>query len=365
MVVGVSLGLLGTAYGKDAVTCQRADLLVALAPHQPADYSVSGELCATRHELLRGTAVQLLIHGATYSHDYWDSDTVDGVSDSYARAMAASGLATFAFDEIGAGGSSHPSSDRLTVDVAAHVAHQIVQALRNGDLGGTRFRKVIAVGHALGSVVAWDEAIHYADVDGVIVTGAVHSLSARYQNARATVFLPAVTDPRFTTTGLDRGYLTTAAGVRTSWFLAASNPAAEAQKDVVAATELVTAAGFITSTATRAIRVPVLTIVGSNDATLCGPNTQGRYFDCSNAMAVARQEAPFYSPRARLHACVIPDAGHDLSLTSNHLQVADASAWSAAFVERSSNAGLPQNCGPADQNDRPSSQYARAGTRMR
>ena len=371
----------GVACGAEEVTCQRADLLVALAPHQPAAYAIAGELCATRRELRQGAMVQLLIHGGTYSHDYWDFGTVGGVSYSYARAMAAHGLPTFAFDAIGTGGSSHPASALVTVDVAAYVAHQIVQALRHGEIGATRFHKVVAVGHALGAVVAWDEAIRYADVDGVIATGAAHSLSARYQDAQAQVFSAAVTDPRFATTGLDRGYLTTAPGVRAGWFFGAFIPEEEAHKDVVAAPELDTAARFLTSTATRSIRVPVLSIVGGNDATLCGPSSRGRYFDCSSAAAVAREEAPFYSPRARLHACVIPDAGHDLNLTLNHrLQLADALAWSAAFVEQNAigkqpravardvalkpNDGLPPNCSSAVEDNGHSVQYARTGVRI-
>jgi len=379
--LGVSLALMSTAYGAEEVTCQRADLLVALAPRQPAEYSVSGELCGTRRELRRGALVQLLIHGATYSHDYWDFGSVSGVPYSYARAMAASGVATFAFDEIGAGGSSHPASNLITVDVAAHVAHQIVRALRNGDIGGTRFRKIIAVGHALGAVVAWDEAIRYADVDGVIVTGAAHSLSTRYRDAQANLFSAAVTDPRFITSGLDRGYLTTTPGARAGWFFTAFIPEEEAHKDVVAATELATAARFVTSTATRSIRVPVLTIVGGNDATLCGPGTRGLYFDCSTAATVARQEAAFYSRQARLHACVIPDAGHDLNLTLNHrLQLADALAWSVAFVEQNPirerlptrasdvalkpNDGLPSNCSSAREDNSPNPQYAGTGVRI-
>jgi pimeloyl-ACP methyl ester carboxylesterase len=377
----VSLALMSTAYGAEQVTCQRADLLVALAPRQPVEYSISGELCATRRELRRGTVVQVLIHGGTYSRDYWDFGTVGGASYSYARAMAASGVATFAFDEIGAGGSSHPASNLITVDAAAHVAHQIVQALRNGDIGGTRFRKIIAVGHSLGSVIAWAEAIRYADVDGVIVTSAAHSLSTRYQDAQAQVFFAAVADPRFNTTGLDRGYLTTTPGARAGWFSATFIPEEEAHKDVVAATELATAVRFVTSTATRSIHVPVLTIVGGNDATLCGPSTRGLYFDCSSAATVAKQEAPFYSPQARLHACVIPDAGHDLNLTLNHrLQLTDALAWSAAFVEQSAvrepigadardvalepNDGLPPNCSSAGKDNRHSARYARTGVRI-
>jgi hypothetical protein len=76
--------------------------------------------------------------------------------------------------------------------------------------------------------------------------------------------------------------------------------------------------------------------------------------------------------KARTHS----DAVHDLNMTVNHdLQLADAVAWSAAFIDRSlldgrkrshastvsvkDNAALPANCGSAKTYDGPSSPYAR------
>jgi len=350
------------------VRCTRADLLIALAPGEAAQYLVAGELCATTQELHDGTTVQLLVHGATYSHDYWDFGDVDGTRYSYARAVAERGTATFAFDAIGTGVSSHPPSDRVTLESAAYVTHELVRALRTGALGGTHFRKVIAVGHALGSLVVWQEAIRYADVDGVVVTGAAHSLSSRFNDALATDFQPAVNDMRFATTGLDRGYLTTVPAARAGLFSADFLAEEEEHKDVVSAAELSSALPLATSEITRAIKVPVLTILGGNDQTACGPNSHGGTFDCSSAAAIAAQESPFYSARARLHACVIPGAGHDLNLTLNHmLQVEDILAWSSAFVDThprrsagspggdsrnigaSLNDGLPGNCVAARQ----------------
>jgi pimeloyl-ACP methyl ester carboxylesterase len=359
MAVAAWLVLGGTARAASSaeVSCRRADALVALAEGQPADYLVAGELCTTPDELSDGTTLQLLIHGATYNHDYWDFSSFRGTTYSYARTVAASGMATLALDEIGAGGSSHPLSTLVTVDAAAYVAHQIVGALRDGSLTGIHFGKIITVGHALGSAVVWDEAIQYADVNGVIVTGAAHSRALQFDAEASASFYSAVKDPRFETTGLDGGYLTTVPGARARLFFAAVIPAEESRKDVVPATELVTAQQVVTGKATRAIRVPVLTVLGSNDVTTCGPNTQGADFDCSSGAAVARQEAPYYSRQARLHACVIPGAGLDLNLTLNHsLQVADVVAWSAAFVDprlaqtvpevdRVSKDRLPWNCG--------------------
>ena len=40
----------------------------------------------------------LLIPGATYSHGYWDFGSMSGVTYSYARAVAAEGIATFTID---------------------------------------------------------------------------------------------------------------------------------------------------------------------------------------------------------------------------------------------------------------------------
>jgi pimeloyl-ACP methyl ester carboxylesterase len=332
------LGLSGMAHAASdtEVYCRRTDALVALAAGQPANYLVVGELCATKEELSNGTTLQLLVHGATYNHDYWDFGNLQGKTYSYARAVAASGMATLALDEIGVGGSSHPLSSLITVEAAAYVAHQIVGVLRDGTLTGTRFGKIIAVGHSLGSAVVWNEAIRYADVDGVIVTGAAHSRAQSFDAETRGSFQSAANDPRFATTGLDAGYLTTVAGTRARLFSAPLVSGEESHKDVVPATELKTAVALTTGMATRAIRVPVLSIVGSRDATTCGRNTHGGYFDCSSAAAVARHEAPYYSREARLHACAIPGAGHDLNLALNHdLEVTDVVVWSATFVDRS------------------------------
>jgi len=125
---------------ENAVICkQSAAIPVALVPGQPASYKVSGELCATEDELRSETTVQLLIHGATYNRDYWDFGIVDRFKYSYAQSAARYGFPTFALDEIGSGNSSQPASDQITVQAAAYVAHQIVQGLRNGSIGGIRF----------------------------------------------------------------------------------------------------------------------------------------------------------------------------------------------------------------------------------
>src|SRR5262249_7083865 len=202
-----------------AVTC-RSDIRipVALAPGQPARDTISGELCSTAAERHHGGAIQLLIPRASYTHKYWDFGTVDGVQYSYARAAAAAGIATFAIDPLGAGDSSHPASSQITAQADAFIAHQLIQALRHGAVAGVRFGPVITVGHSLNSLIVWDEAITYHDVDGVIVTGVAHSLAAAFGQAFSADLYPASKDPKFAGSSLDSGYLTTVPGTRGTLF---------------------------------------------------------------------------------------------------------------------------------------------------
>jgi pimeloyl-ACP methyl ester carboxylesterase len=337
----------------EIVTCRRTAIAVALTPGAPALYTVSGELCATPTERTAGKTVQVLIHGASYNYEYWDFGRIDGVDYSYARQVAARGIPTFAFDQLGSGSSSRPPSELLSIQAAAYVAHQIVQGLRSGAVAGVQFGKVITVGHSLGSVVVWEEAISYADVDGLIVTGAAHSLSVQF--GQVPSFYPAAGDPTFTGMGLDAGYLTTIPNVRANLFYNAPDDdpevvaSDEARKDLVSGTELSTGLPIVTSTATRAIQVPVLSILGNHDLTTCGASTTGGSFDCSSPAAVVAQETPFYSAGVRIHACVVPGSGHSVSLARNHrLQVEDAVAWSIALVGQTSMVAsgneLPPNC---------------------
>jgi pimeloyl-ACP methyl ester carboxylesterase len=340
------------------VTCNPYTVPVQLAS-SPSGLNIAGELCATPFDNRADQTVQVLVHGAATNHAYWDFGTVDGMRYSYARDVAKRGIATFAIDELGTGESSHPLSTDLHITAVADATHQVVQALRSGSATGTRFGKVILVGHSLGSVVAWEEAINFADVDGVVVTGAAHSLTQAFAAAGQKNFIPATSDPKFAASGLDGGYLTTLAGTRAGMFfnVADSDPAViasdEARKDVLPGPELGTALPIVTTKDTLAIKVPVLDILGGQDFTTCGPSTTGGNFSCSSGAAVAQQEQPFYSPEAKLHACVVPGSGHDLSLALNHeVQVRDSVAWSLAFVGQRGFAEdngrdasrLPENC---------------------
>lgn len=319
-----------------SANCSETDLpvtkpaLLALLHHStPA--VVHGQLC-----LPEGGApktVQLLVHGGTYNRLYWDLP-YDPDHYSYQRDMAKHGYATFAVDLLGAGRSSKPLSLPMTIFAQAASLHEVIGQLRAGRVGGTRFDRVIIVGHSVGSgIVAW-EAGNYHDVDGVILTGITHMPSLPAIGLGAALDLqPALLDPVLhNRKGTDPLYFTTKPGTRKSLFYAAEDAdprviaVDEATKDQVSVPGMGTVAVFgIVLPVTWGINVPVFQAVGSEDILFCGLLALR---DCSSADRLRAQEAPYYSPAAKLSIYVLPGAGHSLGLHKNAPEYRDATrAW--------------------------------------
>lgn len=144
-----------------------------------------GQLCFRgSHE---PATVQLLVHGATYNHLYWNFPHGNGCY-SYVEGATAAGYATFDIDRVGDGSSSHPPSSQLDTNAGAVALHDAVTALRAGAVDGDAFQHVIMVGHPLGSAEAWIEAARYHDPDAVIITGALHALGANVAELQADLY---------------------------------------------------------------------------------------------------------------------------------------------------------------------------------
>ncbi|WP_394361677.1 alpha/beta hydrolase [Amycolatopsis sp. SB7-3] len=306
------------------VRCSDLDLPVTGPLGEPA--TVHGRFCLP--EGPAPEAVQLLVHGGTYNSAYWDLP-YDPDRYSYQRDMAKHGYATFAADQLGSGGSSKPLSLPLLLPVLARSMHEVVGHLRAGRVGGTPFEKVVIVGHSVGSGIVAAEASTYQDVDGVILTGMTHLPSVPALTFGVLFGLqPAFTDGRLGSLGSDPLYFTTKPGARAGLFYAMENTdpqvveADEATKDQVSVPGMGTVAVFgIVLPATKAIRVPVLQAVGSEDILFCGLFSLR---DCSSAESLRPAEAPFYRPEAELSTYVLSGAGHSLALHRNASQYRDA-----------------------------------------
>jgi pimeloyl-ACP methyl ester carboxylesterase len=305
-------GLLPAAAGASAApaTCQTVQLAVALAPNTAPTAQVVGWFCAPAP--LQGRTVQVLISGATYGHRYWDFD-YQPEHYSYVQALTAAGYATLNLDRIGIGQSDHPPAVEVTTASNAFVIHQLVQALRDGRLVGVAVPRVVLVGHSLGSGIATVEAAGYHDVDGVILSGFLHSSSLGAMFLPPALY-PAQFDPRFSARNLPPGYQTTRPGTRGALFYYQAG----ADVNVIArdeATKETATDGEITDfplvalapTSSLGIQVPVLTVVGAEDGNFCTEPT------CPEAL----KEPLYYTPAAVLEVVVLPEAGHDLNLHLN------------------------------------------------
>jgi pimeloyl-ACP methyl ester carboxylesterase len=316
--------------------CRPQTIPVALGPGQPEQYEIFGELCLPLGVNPLGVqTVHVVVHGATYSHLYWEWP-FQPERYSYADALTRAGYAVFTFDRIGVGRSSHPPSDAVTLDANAFVTHQLIEGLRDGRIGhGTRFQRVVLVGHSLGSSTSLLEASTYHDVDGVILTGFLHQFYPPWLFLAFTSFYPANADPKFAGQGLDPGYFTTIPGTRDDLFynLPNADPAVvaldEKTKETATIGEQNTLESALAPAVSQAVHVPVLLLDGQFDNAFCGPSL------CPDAAAVAQLETPFFAVGACLQTVVIPATGHDLNLHITAPTTYEAiRIWSDAYVGR-------------------------------
>lgn len=311
-------------------TCQPHTLEVTLLPGNPTQYTLYGELCGT------GEVVQLLVHGATYNHNYWNWQYSQPEHYSYVQHAAARGYATFNIDRLGSGFSDAPDGLFNGVDANAYVLHQVVQALRGGTFGAA-FGQVILVGHSFGSLISVAEASQYHDVDGVALTGFAHNINPDFLAAANNAIYPAEFDPKFAGSGLVN-YFTTVPGTRSFLFYNADfadpNVIAldEQTKDVMSLGLLLDQGRFF-SPESLAIDAPVYLVLGDHDFIFCGGG-----LDCSSAANLAAYEANYFSPAACLQTELVAQSGHNLNLHYNAgLTFAKILTW----IDQTVSAGCP------------------------
>jgi hypothetical protein len=269
----------------EPASCRGHFLSVERYPGDPLPHRVFGEFCRPAR-VGPGTTVQLLLHGATYDHTYWNA---------YARLAAGRGFATFNLDHLGYGRSDHPDPMTLDLPAAGYVAHQVVESLRGGAFG-PRFRRIVVNAHSLGGLVAYDAA-RYGGVTAMVISGMPAGLPHVRTSAPFPPFYPAEQDPKFADRGWPSGYLTTMPGTRAETFLypGTYGPAIpyleEARKDTVPEPEL-----LAIGTPPEPTDVPTLSVLGRHDTFYCGETA-----DCTTAPAGVD--------------AVIPDAGHSINMS--------------------------------------------------
>ncbi|KAL4244448.1 hypothetical protein ABKN59_010231 [Abortiporus biennis] len=188
-------------------------------------FNIFGQLCQpsnTGRTLLETDHVQLLLHGSTYTHQYWTFPMNGFQNYSYAAYACSQGQATFAYDQLGVGLSDRPSnSTDVQLPVVAQIASSLAKKLKDGTISSTlgfpnqRFKKVVAISHSQGSIVNNYATIHSTDkgfsgaesFDALILTGHIHD-PGFLQSANNPRPLARDVNPSLWGT-LDSGYVTT------------------------------------------------------------------------------------------------------------------------------------------------------------
>jgi pimeloyl-ACP methyl ester carboxylesterase len=304
---------------------------VTLSVDDPTVYHIVGWLYSQGPA--EGKTIQVLIHGATYDHNYFNFPYQPG-NYSYVDYLTGAGYAVLDIDRIGIGLSDHPANpEEVTLTSGAFTIHQIVQGLRGGTIASVQFRKVMLVGHSLGSVISMIEAAAYNDVDGLILSGFANAITQAGENALVADLEEANLDPSFA--NLPNGYYTTEPGTRAALFYNTQ----DADSNVISLDEILKQTltdgeedfSIQTSnTYSSQVKVPVLIANGSDDLFFSGA---GLPFNGSDPNSIKTFEATLFTAVPSLSVFVLNNSGHCINL---HLNAPDwfaaAKAWSDHYV---------------------------------
>ncbi|WP_146210124.1 alpha/beta hydrolase [Vitiosangium sp. GDMCC 1.1324] len=175
LVLGAAVVVPGTAEavpgaaeakGSQGIKVERREFPVRLSDGR--SYKVVGYLYYQGS--LKHRPVQILVHGITYNHAYWDLPEIDGNAYSYARYMARQQYAVLALDLPGTGESDKPNGDFLNLAESASAVHQVAQRLRATAEKNT-FETLVYVGHSNGALIATFAQALYHDAKAVVMTG--------------------------------------------------------------------------------------------------------------------------------------------------------------------------------------------------
>ncbi|RZS41364.1 alpha-beta hydrolase superfamily lysophospholipase [Herbihabitans rhizosphaerae] len=243
-----------------------------------------GRLCVPDHP--RG--VQVLVHGATYTHEYWSP---------YAERAHGAGWATLALDRPGHGRSTPLRSDQPSAPMLATLLAGLITDLRG------EFARVALAGHSSGAAAVLYFAQHHPGVvDALVLTGMTHVLS-RDEIAFPEHMHPAREEERFAS--LDGGWITTVPGTRGVFYPPGELPQwEEPAKSTVCAAETAENEAMWATPLTVPCP-PVLMLAGSDD----------RLFHRARGTeaALLAFERDYFPAGTEIAVRLVPDAGHSLA----------------------------------------------------
>lgn len=281
------------------------------------DYRVRGHIVAPASALKHPGAATLYLHAVTWGEYYFNFKGVPNYD--FADQLAERGHTSVIVDRLGYGASDKPPGGATCFGSEADVAHQMVQALRNGSYqtGLTpppKFGKVNIGGSSVGGLTSNIEAYTFEDV-GAVINMSWGDFAATPFTAQelADVLLRC-------SQGGDQGappnYAAFFKNSRDKFYFNSATPDVRAavpplHPDPCGQLASIPAAIAADVALLGTINVPVQVIFGGSDAVF-GPQP-----------LVATQEAARYLGSPKVTTTIIPEASHYPLVEANHLQMVD------------------------------------------
>ncbi|KAI0997153.1 hypothetical protein K3495_g11033 [Podosphaera aphanis] len=294
------------------------------------NYMIAARFCepGTKNST-RAKTVQMLVHGITYSKDYWSGlgppgQGFDGDTYSYIESSSKQGYPTLSIDRLGNGDSDRPDGFReVQINSHVEVTEAIAKSLKAGSIGGRSFDKMIYVGHSYGSMIGNLHAVKYPDTfNSYVLTG----FSTRVKTSLIPTlltggFLPAqIAFPEKLSDQSLSYYAASNEDGAASLFFVDKNTDPNLltrnfqQRGTVTVGEFIS--GFESAQAATNYKGRVLVFNGQNDAIFCSPDSFGKGTlngkgDCGTGDdSIIAETGKEYPAAAVFDYMTVPDVGH-------------------------------------------------------
>ncbi|KAI1132519.1 Alpha/Beta hydrolase protein [Nemania abortiva] len=163
-----------TATGEFGGDVYTDEVLFALAGRKilvSNTYEMSARLCMPENsDSLHADTLQLLIHGASFNKNMWDSQYKPETY-SYVQRMSREGYPTLAIDLIGSGNSTFPDGlFEVQTQMYVETVHHLVQKLRKGEVADRTWDKIVLIGFSIGGMMGTSLAQQYPnDFDALVL----------------------------------------------------------------------------------------------------------------------------------------------------------------------------------------------------
>lgn len=285
-------------------------------------YDLAATYCVPSKKNEKPKTVQLLTHGIGFDRSYWNLPFNSGNYSYSAVATDEYGYATFSWDRLGIGMSSHGDPvQEIQALLEVDGLRALTEGLREGCIDGVddKFEKIVHVGHSFGSTHTYALTAMYPNIsDGIALTGFSQNGSfVPYFNLGGNfidVKENAVLAPKYA-----HGYLAAGdpSGVQTNFFSPNSfDPEilafAATTGQPVTIGELLTIGGETGSP--NNFKGPVFIITGERDVPFCG----GSCFNGAPTGSSIPAQAQKTFTSTNITTTIVPGTGHGLNLAYSH-----------------------------------------------